>query len=525
MAEDRMLNDEILLGLIKANGGGGGTTNYNSLENKPQIAGIELQGDKSLADLGIASAQSVSNITNGESINNFSGVETALANKVDKVNGKGLSTNDFTDTYKTAIGDNTTAIGANTTAISGIKDGTNIDSFADVESALADKVDKVAGKVLSENDYTDADKTIVDGVTAALAGKQNALTAGDYIQFDGNEISVNREIPASNYTYELVTKSTGNDDASMTVKKYANGSLVSSTDYLYTSVSTAVNIDGYFTLQYSGNWKYTLLQASTDHASGYVKTWGYQTVVDYTEVFPTEDTSGLKLVIKSEMDSAIDSAVSRCYHHAGTKTCAELVAGLLVAANEGNVYNITDSGTTTADFIDGAGQPIKAGDNVGVAKISAGVYKFDLLSGFVDTTNFVQKSQTAGLLKNDGTVDTTIQGDVESLKSGLSNITAAFNGVNIVRVDMTDTTVQSYHKLIAQNFAAIQNAIDINGSALVIGSLNKGSRAVYVGYALKDLSYGAFVIIEYSENAFSLVKNQNGNWYYKVLGDNMTPFS
>ena len=58
MAEDRMLNDEILLGLIKKNGGGG-TTNYNSLSNKPQIAGTELQGNKSLADLGIASAQDV----------------------------------------------------------------------------------------------------------------------------------------------------------------------------------------------------------------------------------------------------------------------------------------------------------------------------------------------------------------------------------------------------------------------------------------------------------------------------------
>lgn len=87
MAEDRMLNDEILLGLIKANsgGGGGGTTNYNQLENKPQIAGTELQGNKSLADLGIASAQSVSNITNGESINNFAGVEDALSNKQNKL--------------------------------------------------------------------------------------------------------------------------------------------------------------------------------------------------------------------------------------------------------------------------------------------------------------------------------------------------------------------------------------------------------------------------------------------------------
>lgn len=58
---DRMLSDEILLGLIKKNGGGGGggTTNYNQLENKPQIAGTTLQGNKSLADLGIASAQDV----------------------------------------------------------------------------------------------------------------------------------------------------------------------------------------------------------------------------------------------------------------------------------------------------------------------------------------------------------------------------------------------------------------------------------------------------------------------------------
>lgn len=51
--EDRMLSDEILLALIKKAGGGGGTTDYNDLENKPQIGGVELSGNKSLADLGI----------------------------------------------------------------------------------------------------------------------------------------------------------------------------------------------------------------------------------------------------------------------------------------------------------------------------------------------------------------------------------------------------------------------------------------------------------------------------------------
>ena len=41
-------------------GGGGGTSDYNDLDNKPQIAGTTLSGNKSLADLGIASAEAVS---------------------------------------------------------------------------------------------------------------------------------------------------------------------------------------------------------------------------------------------------------------------------------------------------------------------------------------------------------------------------------------------------------------------------------------------------------------------------------
>lgn len=56
MAEERMLNDEILLGLIKANsgGGGGGTTDYDDLSNKPKIGGVTLSGNKSASDLGLA---------------------------------------------------------------------------------------------------------------------------------------------------------------------------------------------------------------------------------------------------------------------------------------------------------------------------------------------------------------------------------------------------------------------------------------------------------------------------------------
>ena len=47
------LPEELLLGMI-ANAGGGGTTNYNQLENKPQIGGVTLIGNKTASDLGLA---------------------------------------------------------------------------------------------------------------------------------------------------------------------------------------------------------------------------------------------------------------------------------------------------------------------------------------------------------------------------------------------------------------------------------------------------------------------------------------
>lgn len=166
--EDRMLSDEILLGIInsKSGGGGGGTSNYNDLSNQPQINGNTLIGNKSASDLGLVDSDTVDGILDGTDIDSFGDVETALATKVDKVEGKGLSTNDFTDAYKTAIGDNTTAI-------SGIKDGENINSFGGVESALSDVDDAISAidsKIDDATTYPYADVvTINDAVPANLA--------------------------------------------------------------------------------------------------------------------------------------------------------------------------------------------------------------------------------------------------------------------------------------------------------------------------------------------------------------------
>ena len=58
----KLSDDDYDIGWIDqtGGGGGGGTSNYNELSNKPQIAGTTLTGNKSLAQLGIASADDVS---------------------------------------------------------------------------------------------------------------------------------------------------------------------------------------------------------------------------------------------------------------------------------------------------------------------------------------------------------------------------------------------------------------------------------------------------------------------------------
>lgn len=63
-------------------------------------------------------------------------IKTGVNNKVDKVAGKQLSTNDYTNADKSAIAN------------------------------ISNKVDKVVGKQLSTNDFTNSDKQKLDGLNS-----------------------------------------------------------------------------------------------------------------------------------------------------------------------------------------------------------------------------------------------------------------------------------------------------------------------------------------------------------------------
>lgn len=210
--------------------GGGGTTDYNDLTNKPSINGVSLTGNKTTSDLGIeenvqadwdeADTTAPSYIKNkpnipsgvvvdttydGTSENAQAGtaVAQAISTKVDKVTGKGLSTNDFTNAEKTKLDGIESGAEANvqadwtqtdTTADDYIKNkptipspvtvdqtysaaSANAQSGVAVAQAISTKVDKEPGKGLSTNDFTNTEKAnLGTALTKANAAAPQSTT-------------------------------------------------------------------------------------------------------------------------------------------------------------------------------------------------------------------------------------------------------------------------------------------------------------------------------------------------------------
>ena len=70
----------------------------------------------------------------------------------------------------------------------------------------------------------------------------------------------------------------------------------------------------------------------------------------------------------------IGNKISSVYKAKGSLPFASLTSALLVKANEGNVYNITDAFTSTADFVEGAGKKYTAGTNVVIVETTTAVF-------------------------------------------------------------------------------------------------------------------------------------------------------
>lgn len=234
---------------------------YNSLSNKPQINSVTLAGNKSAHDLGLVAEES----------------------------GKGLSSNDYTTAEKTKLA--------------------GLENYDDTQ--LAGRVSDIEG--LIPNDATTLNKL---------------ATADD--------------IPdTTNFIEKSVTTGLVKNDGTIDTHTYAQSS----------DLGTAAGKD------------------YTDRVSP-----GNRNLVESQSVY-----------------SAIQSALSSIYTPRGDLTCAELTSALLITENVGDVYEMTDAGTTSALFLQGAGETIAIGANIGIINAGEGRILFNLMPGAFDLTDYQKK--------------------------------------------------------------------------------------------------------------------------------------
>ena len=135
-------------------------------------------------------------------------VTSALGGKVDVVQGKGLSTEDYTTEEKTKLSGIESQ--ANRTIISQTtgESTTSVMSQNAVTSALNNKVDLIQGKGLSTEDYTTAEKTKLSGIASEANKTVVVQTTGssttDVMSQDSVTTQLNSKATTAQYTATLL---------------------------------------------------------------------------------------------------------------------------------------------------------------------------------------------------------------------------------------------------------------------------------------------------------------------------------
>ena len=153
---------------------------------------------------------------------------------------------------------------------------------------------------------------------------------------------------------------------------------------------------------------------------------------------------------QSAQDSAdraqeIVDGIGSVYKPVGSIPYAQLPA-TPSETERGYVYNITDSFTTDARFVEGAGKSYPAGSNVAVV-LSGAEYKYDVLSGNVDLSNYAQINGTypnmsVGNATNAGNAASADSADkvANSLTINIDGEPITFDGSAARTVDINTTS-------------------------------------------------------------------------------------
>lgn len=295
------------------------------------------------------------------------------------------------------------------------------------------------------------------GITLAFIGTQDewdALTTAQQNQYDILNFTDDETVIDLGVYLRKVTTMPSADEYPSEFVMYVGGNTVNYTrGYIYRSVPSVV----------SGEIVYNWTRIDTQPSHPYIQSDWTQTNVsanDYIRHKPILGTASEKnftdnvrpnshdLVESNAVYNAIANSIASVYKPHGDLTCADLVPELLVAANIGNIYTMTDSGTTSALFMQGAGKPIVAGNTVGIVQAGEDLILYNLMGNMIDLHNYQTKE-----LNNPITIGGVERTEVESALNAL-NTTKADKATTLNGYGITDAYTKT------ETDEAITNAIN-----------------------------------------------------------------
>ena len=345
------------------------------------IPAIETSNDNAAAISTVANNISDVN-TVGQNISNVNAVADDLTN-IDTVK------NNLTDivTVSTSISD-VNAVGQNITDVETVADNlTDISTVADKATDVT-TVASISNAVTNVADNESNVNLVADNLTNVntVASNMNSVLAvsGDISNVNtvaSNTTNINTVAGISSNVTTVA------DMASDVTDVKDNATNITTVATNISNVNTvATNISNINT---AASNMAAIIAAPTQASNAATSAtnaqkWAEGTDADVTPLGGTHSSKGW-----ANRAQEIAESLGAIYKPAGSIAFASLPA--LSADVLGNVYNITDSFTTTADFVEGAGDNYPAGTNVAIVDIGTGGshnYKYDVLSGVVDLSAY-----------------------------------------------------------------------------------------------------------------------------------------
>lgn len=127
---------------------------------------------------------------------------------------------------------------------------------------------------------------------------------------------------------------------------------------------------------------------------------------------------------KTQVESIVNAKVASAYRPAGS-VGADHFGTAPSKDDVGKVYNVTETFTTNANFVEGTGKKFPAGTDVAVID-DDGAYKYNVMAGFVDLSSYETTEGVTNKLKDyvtnsalttklaDYVTDTALTGKLES---------------------------------------------------------------------------------------------------------------